>query len=89
MPKRLVIKVEGLVQGVSFRVGALRAARKLGLSGFVRNEPDGSVLAEVEGPSTEVDQFLDWCRTGPPLAEVSKVSYDEIQTLGSSEFNIL
>lgn len=89
MTTRLVVKVEGLVQGVSFRVGALRTARHLGLTGFVRNEVDGSVLAEVEGQQTELDQFLEWCRVGPPMAEVSKVSFDETKPLGSTEFNIL
>jgi acylphosphatase len=88
MPKRVRIKVEGLVQGVSFRVGALRMARTLKVTGFVRNEADGSVLAEAEGEDSQVDQFLDWCRLGPPMAEVSKVSFEDIEPLGSSQFNI-
>jgi acylphosphatase len=89
MSKRLRIKVEGLVQGVSFRVGALRMARRLRLTGFAKNDSDGSVLVEIEGQPAQLDQFIDWCRNGPPLAQVSNVSFEEIKPLGTLVFNIL
>jgi acylphosphatase len=89
MSKRLRIKVEGLVQGVSFRIGALRLARKLSVAGFVQNEGDGSLLIEIEGESAQLEQFVEWSRIGPPLAEVSKVSIEEMKPLGTTDFNIL
>jgi acylphosphatase len=70
---RMRVRVVGKVQGVSFRAAALDNATSLGLSGWVRNEPDGSVSAEIEGPGNRVDAFVEWCRTGPPAARVDNV----------------
>jgi len=71
--KRLTVKIKGLVQGVSFRYWTIIKARELGLNGFVRNEPDGSVLAVAEGPEPKLKEFLAWCKTGPQYAQVKKV----------------
>lgn len=68
---RLIIY--GRVQGVRYRASACEKARELGVTGWVRNESDGSVLAEVEGPAEQVEAFLAWCRQGPPRAEVKAV----------------
>jgi len=70
---RVRARVVGLVQGVSFRANAAANATSLGLSGSVRNEPDGSVTLEIEGTETKVDALLDWCRQGPPGARVDDV----------------
>jgi acylphosphatase len=70
---RVRARAVGLVQGVSFRANAQSNATSLGLSGWVRNEPDGSVTLEIEGPSTKVDALVDWCRQGPPGARVDDV----------------
>lgn len=64
------VKVTGHVQGVSFRHGARDLAQALGLAGWIRNEPDGAVLAAIEGPQQKVEQFAKWCRRGPATAEV-------------------
>ena len=61
------------MQGVSFRFFTQRKAAELGVCGFVRNEPDGSVYIEAEGSPEVLDQFLRWCRRGPSLARVEKV----------------
>lgn len=67
MARHYNIRVEGRVQGVFFRVSTQREALRLGLKGFVRNEPDGSVYIEVEGEQPEIDSLLAWIeRGGPP-----------------------
>lgn len=73
MPGRRYV-VTGRVQGVSYRAAACRAARALGLTGWVRNLPDGSVEAFACGPEDALSSFAGWLREGPPLARVSAVS---------------
>lgn len=75
--KHLSIQVIGKVQGVWFRVYTQKEANKLGLSGFVRNEPDGSVYIELSGPEPAVSQFLVWCKSGSPLSSVDNLIIDE------------
>ncbi len=70
---RAEIVVKGRVQGVFFRASAQQEGMQLGLTGEVRNLPDGSVEAIVEGEKRAVDDFVDWCRRGPPSAEVEDV----------------
>jgi acylphosphatase len=67
------IRISGRVQGVFFRASARGEANRLGLQGFVRNEEDGSVYAEAEGERERLDEFLEWCRQGPPHAHVDAV----------------
>jgi len=69
--RRLVI--HGLVQGVSYRASADAEARRLALSGWVRNRADGTVEALVTGPEAAVEAFTTWARRGPPQARVSRV----------------
>ena len=71
--ERLHLLISGRVQGVGFRYATSRQADTLGLRGWVRNLADGRVEAEFEGPNDRLDQMLDWCRTGPPFAEVCQV----------------
>ena len=68
---RAVIK--GRVQGVWYRQSTADEANRLGLSGWVRNRPDGSVEAVFEGEADVVEMMLAWCRIGPPLAAVSSI----------------
>lgn len=65
--------VKGRVQGVFFRASARRRAGELGLTGWVRNNPDGTVEAVVEGDVDTVEKFVSWCREGPPNARVAAV----------------
>jgi acylphosphatase len=82
------LHVTGRVQGVSFRWYAAREAIRLGLAGWVRNEPDGSVRAHAEGPRDAVDEFVAWCRHGPPAARVEDVAVTEVQPTGVTSFGI-
>ena len=66
--KRVVIT--GRVQGVGFRHWMTTAARRMGVSGWVRNRADGSVEAVVDGPTDAVEELLRACRRGPVHAEV-------------------
>lgn len=75
--KHFAIRVTGKVQGVYYRASALEEARSLGLAGFVRNEPDGSVYLEAEGEEEALYQLVAWCKKGPPRARVDQVVVNE------------
>lgn len=65
--------VQGRVQGVFYRQSTVRQAQQLGLSGYARNNPDGTVTIEAEGPAEALDALQAWCRQGPPAAHVTQV----------------
>lgn len=67
---RAHVWVTGMVQGVFFRVHTREEARRLGVSGWVRNLPDGRVEAVFEGTRDRVEAAVAWCRHGPPTADV-------------------
>ena len=69
-------RIRGRVQGVFYRQSTMETARRLGVTGWVRNLPDGSVEAVAEGPAEAVRALLDWCRQGPPAAEVISIDLD-------------
>lgn len=73
MRKHYNITIKGRVQGVGFRYNARRQALALGLDGFVKNMPDGSVYIEVEGNPMSLDEFVDWCRSGPSGSRILDV----------------
>ncbi len=66
--------ISGRVQGVFFRMETKRAADRCGVCGWVRNLKDGTVEAVFEGDPDRVDDILDWCRQGPPHANVADVN---------------
>jgi acylphosphatase len=70
------VVVRGRVQGVFFRAETERRARSLGLAGWVRNNPDGTVEAVFEGDRARVESMLDWSRRGPALADVEGVDVE-------------
>lgn len=76
---RAHVHVAGRVQGVFFRDAARRKAQQLGLSGWIRNTPDGQVETVFEGDSGSVGEMIEWCGEGPPDASVSEVksAYEE------------
>jgi len=82
---RLHLHIRGRVQGVSFRYYARHRAQVLGLGGWVRNCPDGSVEAVVEGPDDAVEQFVAWAREGPSMAMVERVDVDREEPEGLGE----
>jgi acylphosphatase len=71
--QRVHVVVSGLVQGVFYRASSEAVARELGLSGWVRNLPDGRVEAIAEGPRPALERFLAWCERGPEHARVDRV----------------
>ena len=71
--KQLQIIVRGRVQGVFFRASAQREARRLGLSGWVRNRPDGAVEILAEGEEVAIRELSGWAQKGPGAARVERV----------------
>lgn len=70
---RAHVYVSGVVQGVFYRGHTQKIAQTLGLTGWVRNLPDGRVEAVFEGPKYDVEKALAWCRIGSPSARVDRV----------------
>lgn len=87
---RVHLWISGRVQGVFFRATTSDEARTRGLTGWVRNAPDGRVEAEVQGPPDAVDQLIDECRTGPPMASVADVEVESIDVVpDESRFRVV
>ena len=78
----------GRVQGVGFRFFAERAARELGLRGWVRNLPDGSVETLVEGDDAAIEQYLQRLRRGPAGARVDSCVVEDRPSEGLRSFDI-
>ena len=74
--ERAHVYVSGEVQGVFFRDSTRQKAQQLGLSGWVKNLPDGRVEALFEGPTREVREMIRWCEQGPPHAAVENVQVE-------------
>jgi acylphosphatase len=72
MTRRRVV-VHGRVQGVFFRGSTVERAREVGVNGWVRNRPDGTVEAVFEGSAEQVTEMVHYCREGPPWARVERV----------------
>lgn len=83
--QRARILVQGRVQGVFFRDSARRVASGLGLSGTVRNLPEGDVEIIAEGPGEKLDSLIQWCRTGPPAAVVENIQVHYSKAAGTFE----
>lgn len=83
--KRAHVIVQGRVQGVYYRASARDHARRLNLSGWARNCPDGSVELVVEGERMQLEQFIAWCRKGPPAALVTQVKVEWQAATGEFE----
>jgi len=87
--RAITATVRGRVQGVGFRVATRRAAQALGVSGWVRNAPDGSVEVFAQGTPESVDELLAFLAAGPPGSHVSGVDTDEASAdPGLSGFDI-
>lgn len=67
----------GRVQGVAYRASTVEQARAHGVTGWIRNLPDGSVELEAQGDEARVAALLAWCAHGPPAARVTGVAVDD------------
>ena len=70
---RAKVIVKGIVQGVNFRYYTQKQAIRSNVTGWVRNLPDGSVAAIFEGEEQDVESMVQWCRHGPPSAQVTEL----------------
>ena len=86
--KRAKVIVRGSVQGVFFRAEARDRARSLGLAGWVRNVPDGTVEAVFEGEDERVGSMVEWCSQGPAGARVENVDVHWSEPEGEERFSI-
>jgi len=81
--------VSGKVQGVWYRGSCRDVAHTLGVTGWARNLPDGRVEVVAEGPEGAVEQLVEWCKQGPPAAEVSGVEELSERPQGLTGFAVL
>ena len=89
MVEAIKARVYGKVQGVWFRKYTQMQADKLNIKGIVRNEPDGSVYVEAEGPVHEMNLFKEWLHTGSPLSRVDRVEIHKTEPRGYKDFEII
>ena len=80
--------VRGSVQGVGFRWETVKRANELGVLGWVRNEDDGTVVVQAEGPDEAVDALVEWLGEGPSGSEVSEVEVGKSKVEGHEQFAI-
>jgi acylphosphatase len=83
--RRVHLWISGRVQGVFFRSTTRAQAQARGLTGWVRNAPDGRVEAEVQGASAAVEQLIAECRDGPPAARVTEVHVTDIDVIPNEQ----
>jgi acylphosphatase len=79
---RFHLVIRGLVQGVSFRAYAREEARRLQLTGWVKNLPNGDVEAVAEGEARQLESFAAWCAHGPSEARVESVKQETVPATG-------
>lgn len=84
--RHVTLRVEGIVQGVNYRQAVRREAQRLGITGFARNERDGSVTVEAEGEPGDLDALVAWCEHGPSAARVDRVTLAHGPIIGYTEF---
>lgn len=87
--KRVHLLVKGVVQGVGFRYYTEKEAKRLSLSGWVRNLHDGSVEIEAEGDEKRVLEFMEWVHQGPTKALVESVEITELPEQHERGFAII
>ncbi|MBX2915143.1 MAG: acylphosphatase [Cyclobacteriaceae bacterium] len=84
----LNITITGKVQGVYYRASAKQKADELGVKGFVRNQPSGSVYIEAEASNEVLQKFMEWCWQGPERAQVQQVETSEAPLQNFTEFEV-
>ena len=87
--KAIKIAVYGRVQGVYYRANALNKAKEFSILGTVQNMPDGHVCIVAEGDERNLERFVEWCKKGPILANVTRVEIQDCPVYGHSSFEII
>ena len=87
--RQVKLRVSGKVQGVFFRASTRDQAQQLGIKGWVRNEPDGTVSALGQGPDANLQKWIEWCREGPPQAFVEAIEIEEQPITELQQFEII
>jgi acylphosphatase len=82
------VVVHGIVQGVWFRDSTRQQALRVGVAGWVRNRPDGTVEAVFEGSPAAVEQLVSFTRSGPPHAHVAKLEVSDEPPQGLTAFEV-
>lgn len=82
------LTVTGTVQGVSYRATCADEARRLGLTGYVENQGDGSVHVVAQGSPDAVESLVDWCHDGPDSARVDDVEVRDIAPQQFDDFSV-
>ncbi|WEK38080.1 MAG: acylphosphatase [Candidatus Pseudobacter hemicellulosilyticus] len=88
MQQTITILVSGRVQGVFYRQSTQKKARELGVTGSVRNLPDGRVQLTASGTDVQLQHLISWCKQGPPRAIVTDVTVQEIPAQNFTQFTI-
>ena len=89
MLQSISITVEGLVQGVFYRQSTKAKAIESGITGEIKNKPDGTVHIIATGTETQLDQFIQWCNKGPEMAIVTAVKVEKIPLRSFKGFSIV
>ena len=77
MKSKVHVIISGRVQGVWFRASTKSKAEQFGITGWVRNTSDGNVEAVFEGNKKIIEEMLEWCNHGPPLAKVDNIEVEK------------
>jgi acylphosphatase len=89
MLQTISITVEGLVQGVFYRQSTKARAIDSGITGEIKNKPDGTVHIIATGTETQLDQFIKWCNKGPEVAIVTNVKVEKVSLQTFKGFSIV
>lgn len=87
---RVHLTIHGKVQGVFFRAHVVEKAQQLGgITGWVANQADGTVIIEAEAPENKINELIHWCHSGPSTSEVAKVDVEHYEYTGEfDDFDI-
>jgi acylphosphatase len=90
MEKKMLYKIHviGRVQGVGFRWSAANEAKSRGITGYVKNLPNGSVYIEAEGSKEQLNDYIEWCKIGPGIGFVESVNADIFPPVNYTDFRI-
>lgn len=81
--------VSGKVQGVHYRDSAREEALRLGITGWIQNTPENTVIGVAVGGEEQLRQFISWCKQGPPLSQVDSLHVEGVPVEVFPDFSIL